>query len=112
MIQQGVELISVKDIFRYLRRPDIIFVDLRDREEFLQGHIDRAFCLSIEQIENGDFLLAKEYGYVMYCDRGGVSMHAVLLLRDSEVPVYSLAGGMEEYEIFMRSLVDRKRGKL
>lgn len=109
---QSFGLISAKDVNKYTSRQDIIFIDLRDREEYEEGHIGRAFHLTIEQIEANDYCLAKEYGYILYCNHGGVSMQAAAFLSDGEVQVCSLVGGFEEYEIFMRSLVDRKRGKL
>lgn len=110
--RQGFEIISAKKAFEHSGREDIIFIDLRSREEFEERNMGNAFCLRNEQIEAGDFWLAKEYGYVLYCNRGGASMRAAKILGTGEVPIYTLAGGMEEYEIFMRSLVDRKRGKL
>lgn len=109
---QGFELISVKAVLDYADKPDVIFIDLRSREEFEEGHIGKAFCLPLEQIEAGDYCLAREYHYVLYCNHGGVSMQAAALLADSGVPIFTLVGGFEEYEIFMRSLVDRKHGKL
>lgn len=105
-------MISAKDVMKYTSRQDTVFIDLRSREEYEEGHIGRAFHLTIGQIRINDYCLAKEYSYILYCNHGGVSMQAAALLADGEVPVFTLVGGFEEYEIFMRSLVDRKRGKL
>lgn len=105
-------LMSAKDAVFNIMKKDMVFVDLRSREEFKEGHIGNAFCLTMEQIEAKDYYLAKEYGYILYCNHGGVSMQAAALIADGEVPVFSLVGGFSEYEIFMRSLVDRKQGKL
>ncbi len=112
MIEQGFKLISAKDVSEYISKQDTIFIDIRSREEFEERHIDRAFHLPIERIETKDYCLAKEYRYILYCNRGGVSMQAAMLLANGEVPIFTLVGGIEEYEIFMRSLVDRKQGKL
>jgi len=105
-------LMSAKDAAMNIMKKDMIFVDLRSREEFWEGHIGNAFCMTVEQIEAGDYYLANEYGYILYCNHGGVSMQAAALIADGEVPVFTLVGGFSEYEIFMRSLVDRKQGKL
>ena len=105
-------LMSAKDAVFNIMKKDMVFVDLRSREEFEKGHIGRAFCLTLEQIEAKDYYLSKEYRYILYCNHGGVSMQAAALIADGEVPVFSLVGGFSEYEIFMRSLVDRKQGKL
>ena len=112
MSGQGFKLISAKDVLNYISRPDTIFIDLRSRKEFEEGHIGRAFHLPIEQIEAEDYCLVMEYSYILYCNHGGVSMQAATLLAGSKMPVFTLVGGFEEYEIFMRSLVDRKQGKL
>ena len=112
MGERKFKLISARNVLEYISRPDIFFIDLRSREEFKEGHIGRAFCLSIEQIKEEDYCLIREYGYILYCNHGGVSMQAAALLANGEVPIYTLVGGMEEYDIFMRSLVDRKQGKL
>ena len=109
---QGFKLISAKDVLAYVSRQDTIFIDLRSREEFEEKHIGRAFHLPIERIEAEDYCLAREYSYILYCNHGGVSMQAATFLGGGEVPVFTLVGGVEEYEIFMRSLVDRKQGKL
>lgn len=107
-----VKIISAKNIPEYEKMSDIMFIDLRTREEFEMGHIGKAFCLSLEQIEDNDYCLASDYRYILYCNRGGASMHAAALMADGDAEVYTLAGGMDEYEIFLRSLVDRKRTKL
>lgn len=112
MIEQGFKLISAKDVLEYVSKQDTIFIDLRSREEFEERHIGRAFHLPIEQIETKDYCLAKGYRYILYCNHGGVSMQAATLLVNGEVAIFTLVGGIEEYEIFMRSLVDRKHGKL
>ena len=105
-------LMSAKDAVLNIEKDDIVFVDLRSREEFLEAHIGNACHLGLEQIEAGDYYLAKEYGYILYCNHGGVSMQAAMLIADGEIPVFTLVGGFSEYEIFMRSLVDRKQAKL
>jgi len=110
--QQMFELISAKDVEDYISQKDTVFVDLRSRREFEEGHIEGAFCLSMEQIKSGNYFLAKEYVYVLYCNHGGVSMQAAALIANGEVLIFTLVGGFEEYEKFMRSLVDRKQVKL
>lgn len=105
-------LMSAKEAAANVMKEDVIFIDLRSREEFEAGHIGDAFCLARKQIEAGNYCLALGYSYILYCNHGGVSMQAAALIADGEVPVFTLVGGFAEYEIFMRSLVDRKQGKL
>lgn len=110
--RQKIVMISAKEAFDFAKEKDVIFIDLRSPEEFKEGHIGRAFLLSVGQIEDNNYCLAREYKYILYCNRGGVSMQAAALMADGEAEIYTLVGGMEEYEIFLRSLVDRKEAKL
>ena len=45
MGQSAIKLISVKDVEKYMSDPGTVFADLRDREDFEEKHIGRAFCL-------------------------------------------------------------------
>jgi len=110
--QQKIGLISAKEAYDFTKKSDMIFIDLRSPQEFEESHIGRAFLLTMEQIEDGNYILAKEYNYILYCNRGGISMQAAADMADGETEIYTLVGGMEEYEIFLRSLVDRKEAKL
>lgn len=100
MGQPAIKLISVKDVEKYMSDPRTVFADLRDREDFEEKHIGRAFCLPARKIENKDYCLARECHYILYCDHGGASMQGALLLQNAGFDVSSLAGGIYEYSIY------------
>lgn len=89
-----IPTIGVKDIPKYQSRSDVVFIDIRDREEYELYHIPGAKNLPYENMENWEKRLNKEITYVLYCERGSLSMMAAKHLLNQGYLVCTLVGGM------------------
>ena len=67
------ETIPAKSLDGYIGRPDCMIIDLRDWEEYCQGHIKGAVCVPFEQFQKS-VPLRKNVRYVLYCERGSARL--------------------------------------
>jgi rhodanese-related sulfurtransferase len=72
-------------------------IDLRSREEFRSGHLPKAVQIEPEELESGEYPLAKSIPIVIYCDSGGESLRIARLLSMRGYLVYNIAGGYDAY---------------
>ncbi len=79
------------------KEKDYLIVDVRQPEEYAQGHIPGANLFPLPTLESKLFDLPSDRDLVFYCRSGGRSTYAVTLAMDGEVTqnrIYNLAGGM------------------
>ena len=74
-----------------------IIVDVREMEEFAQGHIPMAIHLPLSDIENGKVGLPKNKVILVYCENGGASMMAARILSNMGYNVLNAVGGLVNY---------------
>jgi rhodanese-related sulfurtransferase len=97
-------------------RPNLMLLDVREASEYEQGHLEEAMLVPRGILEAAsDFKYAKrvqklvdarEQPIVLYCATGGRSaMAAATLKRMGFNEVYSLAGGIVQWEAEKRPLV-------
>lgn len=62
---------------------DVVYIDLREQEDYKAGHIERAVNISPEQISAGiyGFTLPKNAHIVAYCYSGARSNTAINILK-------------------------------
>lgn len=65
--------IAAKELEHYIR-DDTVLIDLREEEEFQQGHIPGAVNIVFEGIGDTQIPYSKEVGLIFYCDRGNSSL--------------------------------------
>lgn len=97
-----IELIS-NDNFK----EQYILVDLRDSDEYQQGHIEYAINIpyddmmsEFDKMANMNQSLDIDKTIILYCERGGRSIYAAKKLSEKNYTVKSLSGGIVEYERF------------
>lgn len=90
------ETIPAKSLDGYIGRPDCMIIDLRDREEYCQGHIAGAVCIPFEQFQKS-VPLRKNMRYVLYCERGAASLMAAKRLAGLGYQVSTVIGGILAY---------------
>lgn len=83
---------------------DMIILDVRTKEEFIDGHIPGAISIPVQKIDNilEDLDEFKDKPVLVYCASGGRSPHAVkALLNNDFSKVYHLNRGILswKYEI-------------
>lgn len=89
-----IRTIGVKDIPSYRRRADVEFIDVREKEDYDLYHIEGARNLPYDDMEIWEKRLNKEKMYVLYCERGSMSMMAAKHLQRMGYSVCTLVGGI------------------
>ncbi len=90
------ETIPAKSLDGYIGRPDCMIIDLRDWEEYCQGHIKGAACVPFEQFQKS-VPLRKNVRYVLYCERGSASLMAAKRLASLGYQASTVIGGILSY---------------
>ena len=89
-------IIPIQDLENYLRRPGTILIDLREEEDYEQGHIKGARIL---------LMRTRTHRYdtvVFYCERGNQSMYAAREMNRKGYYAISIAGGYQGYKVWKR----------
>ncbi len=94
----GFQTIGVKDIERYLERPNTGLIDLRSREEYDVCHLEGARNIPYEDLEEYKDSLSKDTAYILYCERGGSSLMAAKELSREGFQVYTVVGGIRAWQ--------------
>lgn len=89
--------ISAKEILSYLQLPKTRLIDLRDREDYLKGHIPGALNIPYEKLEENQLCLLKQYNYILYCERGNTSLIVARMLSDKGYKIINVYGGIHAY---------------
>lgn len=79
------------DPFRY------VTVDVRSRKEFLQGHVPGAVNVPYEALKASLDGFDRAKTYILYCDRGAVSLLAARKMFREGYNVLSVIGGLAAY---------------
>lgn len=65
--------IAAKDLGQYIGE-DTIIIDLREPEEYVQGHIPNAVNIPYEGVNETKMDYPKDKILILYCDRGNASL--------------------------------------
>lgn len=91
------ETIAAKSLESYMKTNRYILVDLRDYYEYRNGHIPGAVHIPYEELEGHTARLSKSNKYILYCDRGNVSMLLARELCEQGYTVLNIYGGINAY---------------
>ena len=92
------QTISMSQMEMFLEQgKPVTLLDVRTEEEFLQGHLDGAVNIPLEDLEMKWPVLSKERTIVVYCAHGGRSLMAARLLERNGFSVINTAGGLAAY---------------
>ncbi len=89
------KILSWEQTSRYIYKNDTLFVDLREKSEYLAHHLTGAWNIPYEEIENHWDELMNYERVIFYCDRGNHSLAAAKELTKRGKEAFSLAGGYE-----------------
>lgn len=92
------QIISCEMLEEYLKRRDILLLDLRSREDYEKEHIQNAVWADWETLEHTlpSYLSALPFEpqwIILYCDHGNTSLLTARDLARNGYPVISLNGG-------------------
>ena len=74
-----------------------IIVDVRNREEFGNGHIPMAINVPFSAIEDKSVRLPKGNMLIVYCENGVTSIRAARILEEMGYEVVNCVGGLKNY---------------
>ncbi|MEM3731351.1 MAG: rhodanese-like domain-containing protein [Candidatus Bathyarchaeia archaeon] len=81
--------------------PQLVILDVRDQEEYVQGHIKNAILIPYKELEARLNELDREKDILVYCAGGGRSALASKLLVDNGFPkVYNMLGGITAWRYY------------
>lgn len=93
----GFNSIPIRNIIREAVARSGIIVDVRSREEFLEGHIPMAVNVPFELIEEREYTLPRSKYLLVYCAHGVSSMKASLIMSEDGYKVINTIGGLAQY---------------
>lgn len=96
-------IISSKELTNYIYQYGTLIVDLREPEEYRNGHIPGAVNIPYEALESQLYRLDYYRQILLYCDRGNVSLLAARELNRKGYPVIDISGGIHSYASEMTS---------
>lgn len=100
----GIKIIRVADLTRYISKPGVFVVDIRDRHDFAAFHIEGARHVPIDRLEE----FVKKHGtnplFILCCHKGVASVRECKKLYRLGYRVGTVAGGMNAYRNYIDSL--------
>ncbi|MBP2622445.1 rhodanese-like domain-containing protein [Streptococcus oricebi] len=91
------QTISAKDFYQELQSRELSLIDVREADEFAQGHVKGAESLPLSTLEANYGHLDKDQTYYLICKMGGRSAKACDFLSQKGYQVINVQGGVEAY---------------
>ncbi len=104
MTDYGFENFTADQLRQYMqqrREKDFRLVDVRQPEEYSQGHIPGAQLLPLAQLDADVSQLPPDQDLIFYCHSGARSQAAAVIAADSALPlqkIYNLRGGITAWD--------------
>ena len=92
-----IDNILSENIDNYVYDSNYSIIDLRDKESFERGHIINAINMPFERFQTEYRFLDKNKIFIVYCQRGGVSIMAAKILARNGYKVKNVIGGIKNY---------------
>lgn len=91
------ETIRAKDIENYIGKSNILIIDLRDRPDYLEGHIPTAINIPYNDFDSKKRSFSSNVELILYCDRGNLSLLLARDLSKEGYQVKNIYGGISAY---------------
>lgn len=102
------QAIGIREIEKYLNRPNTSLIDLRTREEFALCHFEGAQNIPYDELAEYKQYLSRNMEYILYCERGGSSLMAAKELSQEGFHVYTVVGGIRAWQEAYKGTDDAK----
>lgn len=89
-------MIPPGDIDKYVENPDVLIIDLRTPQEYMERHIKNAVNIPYEKLQ-GVCMFPMDMYLLLYCERGATSLAAAKELADKGYKVMTVVGGIHAY---------------
>ncbi|MCH1921521.1 rhodanese-like domain-containing protein [Shewanella sp. A3A] len=96
-----VKTINTQEATMLINKQEAVVIDVRGKDEFRKGHIVNAVNMPMADIKNSRANLEKHKSkpIILVCNAGMTSSQAAqILVKDGFEQVYSLKGGMGEWQ--------------
>lgn len=93
-----IENINIRHIIQKAVAENAIIIDVRNREEFWQGHIPMAINVPLTEIQNGRVNCPRGRTLILYCDSGANSLKAARILAGYGYRTMNAVGGIQQYD--------------
>ena len=100
----AVQNVDVEEAAKIMNEPGVVILDVRTREEFAQGYIEKALLIPVYELESNSgwwrqLPTDKTVPIVVYCTVGVRSSKARKILKEhGYVNTYNLKGGIVAWE--------------
>lgn len=96
--EQGYQTVDLEDIEALQDEGDVV-MDVRETDEFAEGHIIGAINVPLSELQNGERAgLDKDQTYVVVCRSGNRSQLASEILYDEGYDVINVSEGMSTWQ--------------
>ncbi len=98
-------MISVMELEQTLKANRGMLIDIREPSEYQRGHIAGAINVPFQQIKRsglGHYFRKKTY-YILYCERGTMSLECCRLMLEQGYQAVSLRGGYRAYILWKQA---------
>lgn len=89
--------IAAKDLEKYIRGNQGVIIDIREEEEYKQGHIPGAINIPFEGVNETKMPFSKDTTIIFYCDRGNASLLLGRYYSRKGYNVINIYGGFRAY---------------
>jgi adenylyltransferase/sulfurtransferase len=96
------DLLSSPELFDwYVTSKEFILLDVREKEEYKEGHLQQAQSVPLQELDAYDF--PEDIPLVTFCRKGSRSRQAASILKEKNkaLEVYSVAGGLDNWTALM-----------
>lgn len=107
----AVQNVNVEEAAKIMNEPDVVILDVRTREEYAQGYIEKALLIPVYELESNSgwwrkLPTDKIVPILVYCTVGVRSSKARKILKEhGYVNTYNLKGGIVAWEKAGRPVV-------
>ena len=90
-----MNLIGPEELPYYLDKGNVIIIDIRDKESYEELHLTGAKNMCFNGVLENAKSMSKRKIYLIYCDKGNLSLKLALKLSNHGINAISLVGGFE-----------------
>lgn len=91
-----METISARELEHYAREGRFLIIDLRSRDEYIQGHVRGAVNVP-QGAFRGELNGRENEPIILYCERGALSMAVARKLESKGYHTKSVVGGFKAF---------------
>lgn len=92
-----IENISWQEVSEKIEEEKTVLVDVREERAFRKCHIKGAFCVPYHKILKNEVELSKDNRYLVYCERGNLSLLVTDELQRRGYDVMNIMGGIQAF---------------